>query len=357
MGVLLVLSRRLPPRWLESVIKRLIGERLDIFRVAWTAALHHPHHLRLPRFDRKVIDEMIKWADRRFPEAERYLLADQDAELIPYDFERAGIVPLDHPQAAAFSDRPRVFFCIYDCDSSLAETLDEIRTMENAFYYTPKAYLPTARVFHRDPVARGVLQTLAPSDDKVDTWDLADHENIIQALSQTRDLPGSYVEIGVYRGASAELALAYLENARIRRRCWFLDLFEGFTYEEAQDSADAFWSGQFSSTSMGRVAGRLEGYRNKTLVRCNIITDDLPSEIERIAVCNIDVDLYEAVTAALEKTTPRLVSGGLILVEDQGHTPNIAGGYLALKHFLETEAGREYFCWNLTSGQALLRKK
>lgn len=350
-------ARMLPPAWIESVVRCLMGERLGLFRTAWTVALHHPQHLRLPRFDAEVIDQMVQWAHQRFPDADRYLLTDLAATAIPYRFDRLGVTAIADPQDAPASHRPRVFFCVYACDDALAGTLGVIQELDNAFYYTPKAYLPTARVFHRDPLARAVLEELAPPDDDVDTWDLADHENIIQALSQTRDLPGAYVEIGVYRGASAELALAYLERAGIDRPCWFLDLYEGFTYGEADTSPDAFWAGQFSGTSLERVAGRLERFADKHLARCNIICDPLPGSIDQIAVCNIDVDMYEAVTAALHKTADRMVPGGVILIEDQGHTPNIAGGFLAVKHFLESDAGGQFLAWNLTSGQALLVKK
>ena len=82
-----------------------------------------------------------------------------------------------------------------------------------------------------------------------------------------------------------------------------------------------------------------------------------PAGIDRIAVCDIDVDMYEAVTAALEKTADRIPPGGVILIEDQGHTPNIAGGFLAVRDFLATEQGRRFMSWNLTSGQALLVRR
>ncbi|MFO7608013.1 MAG: TylF/MycF/NovP-related O-methyltransferase [Candidatus Krumholzibacteriia bacterium] len=350
-------ARLLPPGWIEWTVHRLMGERLGLFRTAWTVALHHPQHLHLPRFDAIALDQMVRWAGSRFPVADRFLLTDVPVDELPYRFDRLGVTTLDRPHDAPPSLQPRVFFCAYACDDRLAGVLHEIQAMDNAFYYTPKSYLPTARIFHRDPAARDVLQALMPPVDDVDTWDLADYENIIQALAQTRDLPGAAVEIGVYRGASAELTLAYLERAGIVRHCWLLDLFEGFTYEEARTSADAFWAGQFSSTSLPGVAERLARFPNKTLARCNIISDELPDGIDRIAVCNIDVDMYEAVIAALEKTADRMVPGGVILVEDQGHTPNIAGGFLAVRDFLAGPHGRRFLAWNLTSGQALLVRK
>jgi hypothetical protein len=350
-------ARALPAPWIEASVRQLMGERLGLFRAVWTAALHHPQHLWLPRFDATSLDQMVAWSRQRFPHAARFLLTDQDPATLPFCFDRIGARTLAHAAEAPESSEPRVFYCVFACDEGLAESLYEVQDLDNAYYYTPKSYLPTARVFHRDPTARDVLEQLAPPLDDVDTWDLADHENIIQALAQTRDVPGDYVEIGVYRGASAELALTYLERAGIERHCWLLDLYEGFTYDEAERSHDAFWAGQFSGTSQPAVEQRLERFPNRTLARCNVICDDLPAGIDRIAVCNIDVDMYEAVTAALEKTADRIPPGGVILIEDQGHTPNIAGGFLAVRDFLATEQGGRFMSWNLTSGQALLVRR
>lgn len=349
-------ARILPPSWIESAVQRLMGERLGLFRAAWVAALHHPHHLGLPRFEARELDQMASWARRRFPEADYFLLSDLPEGAVPYGFPGLEVKRLERVDQAPPSDHPRVFFCVYSCDGCMAEVLREINRLDNAFYYTPKAYMPTARFFQRDCKAHEVMTALVPSADDLDTYDLADHENIVQALARTRDLPGDYVEMGVYRGSSAELAMSYLERAEIQRHGWFLDLYEGFSYDAAAESPDAFWLGQFQGTSMERVAQRLERFENKSLVRCNVVTDELPAGIEQIAVCNIDVDLYEAVMAGLAKVTPRMVSGGVVLVEDQGHTPNIAGGYLAVEDFLASELGQQYWSWNLTSGQALLIK-
>ncbi|MCK4304369.1 MAG: hypothetical protein KAY24_09050 [Candidatus Eisenbacteria sp.] len=350
-------NRLLPERYVNWFLRRMIAERLSHFRTAWTSVLHHPAHLWLPRFDRQQIEDMVAWARHRFPDADFYVLSDLAPRAIPYPFANHGMRWLQNIRAVQETGQPRVFFCIFESDERLADVLRAIMCMSNAFYYTPKAYLPTARVFHRDHIAWRVLREAVPPANKLDTFDLADYENIIQALQVTRNLPGAYVEIGVYKGASAHLALNYLRSAGIDRHAFFLDVFEGFSYDEAKSSPDAFWLGQFCSTSMDTVKRRLAAFENKTLVKCNIITDELPGEIDEIAVCNIDVDIYEAITAALNKTAPRIVGNGVILVEDQGHTPNIAGGYLALKDFLASPLGRHFVPWNLSSGQAVLIRK
>lgn len=347
-------NRLLPESYVNWFIRRMAAERLSHFRTAWTVVLHHPVHLDLPRFDRQQLTDMVAWARGRFRDADFYLLSDQSPGSIPYPFARAGVLRIQDAGMAEPRGRPRVFFCVFESDEKLADVLHAIMGLTDAYYYTPKAYLPTARVFHRDDVARRVLLESVPPPDHLDTFDLADYENIIQALQVTRDLPGAYVEIGVYKGASAGLALNYMHQAGIHRHAFLLDLFEGFSYAEAKTSPDAFWVGQFGSTSLAAVTTRLVGFAGKSLVKCNIVTDALPEGLGDIAVANIDVDIYEAVAAALSKVAPRMVKGGIILVEDQGHTPNIAGGYLALRDFMAGPLGRLFIPWNLTSGQALL---
>ena len=87
----------------------------------------------------------------------------------------------------------------------------------------------------RDAIARHVLETeyvhqVAAGFQK---WDFGpgDFINICQFINATRNIRGSYVEIGCFQGSSAGVALRYMREAKIARDCWFLDVFDGFTYE------------------------------------------------------------------------------------------------------------------------------
>ena len=75
-----------------------------------------------------------------------------------------------------------------------------------------------------------------------------------------------------------------------------------------------------------------------------------------IAVCNIDVDMLEAVEAALEKVRPKMVSGGIIIAEDFGHTPALLGAQYAVLKFLDLYKN-EFYSMYLQSGQFLMIKK
>lgn len=76
-------------------------------------------------------------------------------------------------------------------------------------------------------------------------WDFGhrDFTALIQALEVTKDLSGCYLEVGCYRGSSAGAVLRYLAAKRRPMEAFFLDVFEGFQYDESEKSADAVWHG------------------------------------------------------------------------------------------------------------------
>jgi hypothetical protein len=251
------------------------------------------------------------------------------------------------------SDVNYAVICAFESDEKLLHALKIIAGKSNIFYYSPHRYLPTARYFHRNDGAKRVL--ISELNLKRGKFDLADFENIIQALEITRKIKGDYIEIGVYKGDSAHAALHYMKESNINRKSYFFDLFEGFTNESSQQSGDASWLNSHTDTSMQYVEQYLSEYDNFTISKLDVINDDLPASIKEIALCNLDVDLYEAIKAGLSKVAPLIVRGGIIILEDQGHTPFLAGAFLATMEFLHAE-GNDFAPIHLASGQMFLIK-
>lgn len=197
------------------------------------------------------------------------------------------------------------------------------------------------RIFQEESYANGLY------------FDFDDFTILAQMIQQTKKIKGDYVEIGVYRGDSARFAVKYMRSLQLQRKVWLLDTYEGFNYVEASESSDMRWQNTHDDTSIELVRKRVKEDQNINIVKSNIITDNLPDEIENIAVCNIDVDLYEAVQYALYKVKNRVVKGGVIIAEDYGHTPELLGAQLAIDEFYE-ENEDEWFKIVCTSGQCLL---
>ena len=193
------------------------------------------------------------------------------------------------------------------------------------------------------------------------------HANICQALEQTRDLPGSYVEIGVYKGDSALTAINYMKYSNIIRESYFLDTYEGFDYTEAVNSSETHWKPNNNSHKIMPVDEHIKYVKdllgshshnnNFNIVKSNICKDKLPDNIKNIAVANIDVDLYDATRDALEKVAPKIVKGGIIIAEDPTSTPYLIGAFYAMEKFLKTEEGKKFMKLHLLGQYFLIKMK
>lgn len=193
-------------------------------------------------------------------------------------------------------------------------------------------------------------------------WDFGPHDfiNLIQAVEVTRHLAGAFMEVGCYRGSSGCALLRYMREAGLRRDCYFLDVFEGFVYDDAITSADAHWKGSHKTEGLEVVEQRLRRHENPAqglnvfVHKNNIIADPLPAGATQLCVANLDVDMYEAVYAGLVKLAPLMVKGGILIVEDPGHTPLLIGARVALNQFLRTPIAREFTPIYMQSGQTFL---
>jgi hypothetical protein len=78
------------------------------------------------------------------------------------------------------------------------------------------------------------------------------------------------------------------------------------------------------------------------LIQSNICIDELPAEIQEIALANIDVDMYEPTIDALNKIAKLMKPGGIIIAEDPTGTPGLYGALVAMDEFLSTEIGSTF---------------
>jgi O-methyltransferase len=159
-----------------------------------------------------------------------------------------------------------------------------------------------------------------------------------------RDVPGAFVECGVWRGGSLlAMALTLLELGVRDREIYGFDTFEGMTeptehdvardgtsdalveWREAQARGERPWSGLFGAdrfdlesvratvTGSGYPAERIhlvEGEVEQTL------PDEAPGGI---ALLRLDTDWYRSTRHELHHLYPRLADGGVLIVDDYGH--------------------------------------
>ena len=161
---------------------------------------------------------------------------------------------------------------------------------------------------------------------------------------QTSELPGELVECGVFKGASLMRWIKFrslLEHPFSRRVVAF-DTFGAFP--EATYAPDSARRARFVEEGGDRSISRQDLQsllqqqsldQNVELVEGDILKT-VPEYLERnaelrISLLHIDVDLYEPTRVCLEAFYPRVVRGGLVILDDYGAFP---GANKAIEEFL-----------------------
>jgi hypothetical protein len=301
------------------------------------------------RLDKSIINFTIRQMKAgRFPDKKIYVMTDCE------DIDANWLLIKENDISQIKNSKDCLVFVAYNDDTKACEIIEQLQS-KNIKYMGGDQTLPMAHYYHTDQIAYDTLLD-EYQNNKKPHFCYVDFENIFQAINMTKDLEGDFVEIGTYQGASARAALNYMKRAGIRRESYFFDTYEGFTYAEAQESLDAIWHDTHKETSVSAVQSYLAEHQNVHVVKSNIMTDSLPDSIKRIVVCNIDVDIYDAIVVALEKVKDLVVTGGVIIAEDYGHTPCLIGAQKAVREFLKKHPNM-FYCVYLPSGQLFMIKK
>ena len=254
------------------------------------------------------------------------------------------------------------FFLVFECDDEYIYHLDKI--IKNNGTFSVHGDSDKTNYLHSNIDCYKALCSTVEQINEISHYNEIIHGNICQAIQQTAKLEGDYVEIGVYKGGSALTALNYLRISNIKRKVFLLDTFNGFHYQEAENSCDLLWKNTHELFGINETQNYLLQMLNKynscqdfKLVENNIITDELPSEITKIAVANIDVDMLEATTSAFNKVAEKIVLGGIIIAEDPASCPGLIGSFYAMEQFLQSEIGGNFMKLHLTGQYFLIKIK
>lgn len=170
-------------------------------------------------------------------------------------------------------------------------------------------------------------------------------------LCRTVEVPGAFVECGVFRGGCAAI-MAYW-GARRGRQTHFFDSFEGLPEPQAIDGARAARAaggrtgGQMKP--IGRVAAPVDDLqhllferfrlpRDNTTLHPGWFQDTLPAlktAFMPIAVLRLDADWYESTKLCLDNLYDHVMPGGVVIVDDYGH---FEGCKKAVDEFLAARA-------------------
>lgn len=153
-------------------------------------------------------------------------------------------------------------------------------------------------------------------------------------------IPGAFVECGVYSGASEHIMIRALENLKAEPRdLWLFDTFEGMPRpgegerfrDEPEGETMARWEREKNAAGTGsswvccsidavRENLYATGYPKERLHFVKgMVENTIPGRMpETIALLRLDTDFYSSTRHEFEHLYPRLVSGGVVIVDDYG---------------------------------------
>lgn len=160
--------------------------------------------------------------------------------------------------------------------------------------------------------------------------------NLISATKYLNngEIEGAFVECGVWRGGSAlAFCLASLEAGVQSRLIYLFDTFEGYTNTGERDfqisdgvKAEVLFNkdpNYVCSASLIDVQNGFKeiGYPNELIhyIVGDIIKTPLDKLPDKIALLRLDTDYYHSTLWELENLYPRLVSGGVLIIDDYDH--------------------------------------
>jgi SAM-dependent methyltransferase len=161
---------------------------------------------------------------------------------------------------------------------------------------------------------------------------------LYQWLTTTLDLEGDCIEVGSYRGGTGKLVSEVLLRHRPEVELHMFDTFEGMPEQLSLDEVGM--RGIFDDTSLARVQRLLANNANVRLHQ-GIFPQSMPAgfDARRFRFAHIDVDIESSVIDCLAFIYPRLVPGGVMIIDDYGH-PNCPGATRAVEHFFRDQPHR-----------------
>jgi len=185
--------------------------------------------------------------------------------------------------------------------------------------------------------------------------------SLINAVSYVtaEGISGDFAECGVWRGGSVMAMAGELLRLKVTdRRIWLYDTFTGMTDPTEADveaGTGVTASSMLAQTSVGDgsnvwcVARRSDVEENVfstayprdmfTFVEGDVTQTLLTDVPDQLAILRLDTDWYESTAKSLEVLYPRLVVGGVCILDDYGHW---LGARTAVDEYFAAHGPRPY---------------
>lgn len=190
------------------------------------------------------------------------------------------------------------------------------------------------RIYRRDDLLRAGMDVTGPMGS--DQGGLSSIELLAHMIDclldiKRRNLPGSILNLGVYKGWSMQFLAEICKQIGLDRKIYGFDTFGGFIDEgEGKDNFVQYMKGKWGTltphtdTSVESVQNKLSAYPNIVLVPGDIRKTIGQLEQEPVSFALFDMDEYMPTKAALRPVYNLLSPGGFI-VHDHFSLPSCEG--------------------------------
>jgi predicted O-methyltransferase YrrM len=167
---------------------------------------------------------------------------------------------------------------------------------------------------------------------------------LIRCIDETEPLGGSIVEIGCATGHTTIYLNRHLDEIGSSRPYVCVDTFAGFTEDDIAHETN----------HRGKTREKLQGFRinrkewfdrnlkdngvsRVSTHGADIKQFDVANFAPKNSFCLLDVDLYQPVKAGLQRIYPRMVPGGIIVVDDVADNGAFDGAHQAYIEFMHAQ--------------------
>jgi len=152
-------------------------------------------------------------------------------------------------------------------------------------------------------------------------------------------IPGDFVECGVYKGGNALIAAKIFDMYKINKKVYLFDTFTGMTKPTKYDQRTSDQTPMitkyiqrrqkdYTDWAYASIEEVKENFKKVDLLKDNVIF--IKGEVEKtldqsinipnvISFLRLDTDWYESTKKELDILYNKLVSGGILVIDDYGH--------------------------------------
>jgi len=147
-------------------------------------------------------------------------------------------------------------------------------------------------------------------------WDL--HINQ-WAVNQAKNLSGDFVECGVFKGSLARFNLTLLNFNELKDKKYYLfDTYSGFDMNVTTKEESSIFKGHYDYDYYDYVKDSFKFYPNVIVIKGTVPYSLSTVNIKKVAYLSIDMNCVIPEVEALKYFWPKLVSGGIVVLDDYG---------------------------------------